>query len=103
MSTAWKYESEQEKTDDMLIFMKGAVERILDRCTHIGVNPANQVELTEKNRAHIISRMDKLAAEGLRVLALSAKLVPVSQEAEVKEMKRDDLEKDFKFIGLVGI
>jgi Na+-exporting ATPase len=103
MSTAWKYVSEQETTDDMLIFMKGAVERILDRCTHIGLNPDNQIELTEKNRTHIISRMDKLAAEGLRVLALSAKLAPIGQEAEIKAMPRDELEKGFMFVGLVGI
>ena len=103
MSTAWKFVSETEPTNDMLIFMKGAVERILDRCTHIGLNPENQIPLTDENRAHIIARMDKLAGEGLRVLALSAKLAPVGQEAEIKALPRDELETDFKFIGLVGI
>ncbi|CDZ97841.1 calcium-transporting atpase 3 [Phaffia rhodozyma] len=105
MSTAWKFEAlnAEESTQDMFIFMKGAVERVLDRCAFIGLSPENQVKLTDENRQQIIHRMDKLAAEGLRVLALSGKLVPIAREAEIKAMPRDELETGVCFLGLAGI
>jgi Na+-exporting ATPase len=78
-------------------------ERVLDRCLYIGINKDTQVELTDDRRQDIISRMDQLAAEGLRVLALSAKYEPGSREEEYKTMPRDEMEKGFCFLGLVGI
>ncbi|KAL7410384.1 hypothetical protein BDY24DRAFT_400352 [Mrakia frigida] len=103
MSTVWKYESATEKRADMIVLMKGAVERILDRCAFIGLSPDTQVKLDEEGRQNIIARMDLLAGEGLRVLALASRVESREREAEIREMKRDDLEKNFCFLGLVGI
>lgn len=83
--------------------MKGAVERVLDRCSFIGLNPETQVKVDDYSKAHIIARMDTLAEEGLRVLALSARTERSEREDEIREMGRDDLEKGFCFLGLVGI
>jgi len=83
--------------------MKGAVERILDRCAFIGLSPDTQVKLDDEGRQNIIARMDTLAGEGLRVLALAAKVESREREDEIREMARDDLEKGFCFLGLVGI
>ncbi|KAL7412608.1 hypothetical protein BDY24DRAFT_392075 [Mrakia frigida] len=104
MSTVWKYvDSQATEKADLLVFMKGAVERILDRCTFIGLSPDVQVKIDDEKREEIIARMDTLAAEGLRVLGLGARVMPREREDEIKEMKRDDLEKEFCFLGLVGI
>lgn len=37
------------------------------------------------------------------MLALAARKEPASKELELKEMKRDDIENGFCFLGLVGI
>jgi P-type Na+/K+ transporter len=82
--------------------VKGAVERILDRCTHIGLGD-NKLALTEENKEHIIQRMDSLAAEGLRVLCLAAKHMPYSDKVIIKGIPRDELENGCSFLGLAGI
>jgi len=104
LSQVWKYQDSQASEQaDLLVFMKGAVERILDRCTFVGLSPDTQVKIDDEKREEIIARMDTLAAEGLRVLGLGARVLPREREDEIKEMKRDDLEKEFCFLGLVGI
>jgi P-type Na+/K+ transporter len=84
------------------IDVKGAVERILDRCTHIGIGE-NKVPLTEEAKEQIIQRMDSLAAEGLRVLCLAEKHIPNAEKANVKNISRDELENNCCFLGLAGI
>lgn len=102
MSTAWKFNGPGLESENIILFLKGAVERVLDRCMYIGLGD-DQIKLDGEARSEIISRMDTLAEEGLRVLALSARLEPISKEADIREMKRDDLENGFCFLGLVGI
>lgn len=82
--------------------LKGAVERILDRCTRIGLGE-NNVPLTEEAKMQIIQRMDSIAAEGLRVLCLAAKYIPHSSKEILKSMPRDELENECCFLGLAGI
>ena len=82
--------------------MKGAVERVLDRCLHVGLGEG-KIPLTAEHKARIIEHMDGMAAEGLRVLCLAGKLLPAHMKDAVKSMPRDELEKDFSLLGLVGI
>lgn len=105
MSTAWKFIDAQGGDDSkqhVFIYMKGAVERVLERCTHVSIGDKS-IEMTEGAKDDIIKKMDELAAEGLRVLALAGKTDRLSNAQTVKEMKRDDLEKGFGLLGLVGI
>ena len=106
MSTVWQFIPENVSEDpsdyDLIVYVKGAVERILDRCTHVGIG-VNKLALTEERREDILQRMNTLAAEGLRVLCLAAKYVPISEKAEIKTMSRDMLESDCCFLGLAGI
>lgn len=88
---------------DLLSLPTLSSERILDRCNFIGLSPDTQIKLDEAGRNHIIARMDTLAAEGLRVLALAAKVEPRSSEEQIKTLPRDELEQGFCFLGLVGI
>lgn len=82
--------------------MKGAVERILDRCSHVGLGEG-RLALTSEIKEEIINHMDDMAAEGLRVLCLAAKHIPHDQIGTIKGLARDELEKDFCLLGLVGI
>ncbi|KAF9022152.1 potassium/sodium eff [Hymenopellis radicata] len=106
MSTAWKFIPEDPSADvsdyDILVYMKGAVERILDRCKYVGLGD-NRVELGEASIRDIINKMDELASQGLRVLCLAGKYVPHFEAESLKSAKREVLESDCSFIGLVGI
>jgi Na+-exporting ATPase len=82
--------------------VKGAVERILDRCTHIGIGE-NRIPLTDEAKERIIQRMDTLAEEGLRVLCLAEKHIPYDEETNIKGISRDELENGLCFLGLAGI
>ncbi|TIA99512.1 hypothetical protein E3P96_02904 [Wallemia ichthyophaga] len=105
MTTAWKFVDAQNADDSkqhVFIYMKGAVERVLERCTHVSIGDKS-IEMTEDAKDDIIKKMDQLAAEGLRVLALAGRTDRLSNAQTVKETKRDDVEKGFGLLGLVGI
>ncbi|PVG04087.1 putative Na+-transporting ATPase ENA-1 [Serendipita vermifera] len=106
MSTVWQFIPEDTQHDpadyDLIVYVKGAVERILDRCTHIGIGE-NKIPLTEQAKERVIERMDILAAEGLRVLCLAEKHIPHAEKANVKAIPRDELENNCCFLGLAGI
>ena len=82
--------------------MKGAVERILDRCSYIGIGGSRR-PITQEDRNNIIKHMGALADEGLRVLCLAGTQLPHSEKDSIKTAPRADLEKDCGVLGLVGI
>lgn len=106
MSTVWQFIPEDPRHDptnyDLVVYVKGAVERILDRCAYVGLGE-NKYALTEEDKARIIERMDSIAAEGLRVLCLAAKHIPHSTKDNIKNITRDELESECCFLGLAGI
>ena len=54
------------------VYSKGAVERILERCTQIESAADKEVrDFTDADEKDILARMDDLASQGLRVLALA--------------------------------
>ncbi|ODN86846.1 potassium/sodium efflux P-type ATPase, fungal-type [Cryptococcus wingfieldii CBS 7118] len=81
-------------------FLKGAVERVFERCTKVGDKGD---ELTEDKKDDVLRKVDALAAQGLRVLALCGKTYPGKMADEIKHMPRDGFEQDFTFLGLAGI
>jgi Na+-exporting ATPase len=103
MSTVWQHVNDDGSNSGSgcIAFLKGAVERVLDRCEFIGLGD-DKIPLTESEKANIISRMDALAAEGLRVLCLSGKRIQ-SRAEQLKVMPRDELESGMSFLGLAGI
>lgn len=86
--------------DEILVVMKGAFERVYDRCTSILVN-GRAVE--QADSAAIGKHYDGLASQGLRVLTLCCKRLPLADADKVKAMKREELETDMSFVGLAGI
>ena len=82
--------------------MKGAVERILDRCSYIGIGESRR-PITQEDRDNITKHTNALADEGLRVLCLAGTQLPHSEKESIKTGPRADLEKDCGILGLVGI
>jgi Ca2+-transporting ATPase len=72
--------------------VKGATQRILERCAYTGAAP-----LTDSIRAEIQIRAREMAAAGLRVLALAQRMLP----SDVTDS--DAIEHDLTFVGLVGM
>lgn len=88
---------------DSWVFSKGAVERLLPLCTSFqGPNgePVRQegTEWTDK----IMRNVDYLANQGLRVLCLASTKWEASG-ADPTNLKRDEVEKNLTFRGLIGI
>lgn len=75
-----------------LLFMKGAPEKVLDRCLAIP-------EKGGIDKAAVLKTGELYAADGLRVLAMAYKEVPPDRDPLTPE----DLEGHFLFAGLVGM
>jgi len=123
MSTIWQFipSNGQESAEDYdlllcmflstLVFvrptsvqlgMKGAVERILDRCTYIGIGESRKV-ITHEERDNLARHANALSEEGLRVLGFAGTRFRYSMKDTIKTADRADVEKDCGFLGLVGI
>ncbi|KAL0937062.1 sodium p-type [Colletotrichum truncatum] len=96
---------QNEETQEVSVFTKGAVERVIGSCTSITVS-VGVAEMTEDIKATILENMEALARRGLRVLALAnaTGVRAVSdEEARHGQLKRDEFEQNLVFRGLVGI
>ncbi|QRV84266.1 potassium/sodium efflux P-type ATPase [Ceratobasidium sp. AG-Ba] len=86
-----------------LVLLKGAVENVLAASSTCLASPTDTIEnatpMTEALRAATLEQTEALAAQGLRVLALSARRATASSDLP----SRDDAEKDMTFLGLAGI
>jgi Na+-exporting ATPase len=123
MSTVWQFipNSDQEKPEEYdlllctfpstLIFgrptimqpdMKGAVEKVLDRCSYIGIGETRRA-ITHEDRDNLTGHINTLADEGLRILCFAGTKLPYSKKGSIKTTDRADLEKDCGVLGLVGI
>ena len=79
-------------------FTKGALESVLDRCTHI-LYRGETVELTETFRKELISVNNRMAGEGLRTLAFAER----RWEALPEKITPESAENDLTFLGLAGL
>jgi Ca2+-transporting ATPase len=79
-----------------LVYLKGAVEVVLDRC-HAALGAKRQP--VPLDRAQVQAQVAALAAQGLRVLAFARAEVP----AETARLDVHSLPRDFAFLGLQGM
>ncbi|EPX75218.1 P-type ATPase [Schizosaccharomyces octosporus yFS286] len=86
----------QGKENNPEVYVKGAVERVLERCESIATQP-----LDSEKRQIVLAQMDTLASQGLRVLALARKYIQNS--VEIETLSREDVESNLDFVSLVGI
>nr|ODN85706.1 potassium/sodium efflux P-type ATPase, fungal-type [Cryptococcus depauperatus CBS 7841] len=102
MSVAYLFHApDASQPTHILCLLKGAVERVLERCSHVQDEP-----LTPQYEADILSHVETLAAQGLRVLALGSKRLPADApdaSDAVRATPREEFESEFHFVGLAGI
>ena len=79
--------------DGFLVAAKGSVENLLEKCTKIQIGE-NVKDLDETARKSILESSEKMAADGLRVLAFSNR--------EGKDFGKDDFLKELVFLGMIG-
>jgi len=72
---------------------KGSVEHLLEKCDKI-IFGETEKELTDGDRKKIIAESEKMAAEGLRVLAFAYK--------EDKEINKEDFLNSLVYTGMIG-
>ncbi len=82
-------------TGDAFIFIKGAPERILEMCTHQKSINGNQ----PLDRDYWLSRIEEMALQGQRVLAIAVK--PINYEQ--MELKFNDVENGLIMLGMFGL
>jgi magnesium-transporting ATPase (P-type) len=81
----------------VMAFTKGAPRELLGLCRTIRMAGETQL-LSVVRRRRITAALDQLAEEGLRVLAVAERELPVLPEYAV-----DEVERDLTFLGLVGM
>lgn len=82
-----------KNSEGSFVAAKGSVEHLLEKCNKIQFG-ANIKELDEKEKKTILEASEKMAADGLRVLAFSYK--------EEKDISKDDFLKDLVYVGMIG-
>ncbi|OGT09857.1 MAG: HAD family hydrolase [Gammaproteobacteria bacterium GWE2_42_36] len=87
-----------QKDNQLLAFVKGAPESILDRCSHIltqeGVKAMMPNDLVRMQQS-----CQLMASEGLRILALAERTLTVASTETIDEK----IENDLVFLGLIGL
>ncbi|KAL2754809.1 hypothetical protein ACRALDRAFT_1051323 [Sodiomyces alcalophilus JCM 7366] len=102
-------------TDRSIVFTKGAVERIIDLCSHVGFGDARQA-ITDGLKEEVMEQMSHLASQGQRVLAIAYReweegRFASDREASEREASDSDadkalrtkVERDLVLLGLAGI
>ena len=79
-------------------YVKGAPEIILERCNNIYEN-GDERPLTDVDREQILTTTREMAADALRVLAMSFRELPSGHE----DLEMDEVESSLTFVGLVGM
>lgn len=89
----------------ILIFIQ--VERLLECSASYVVNPMEDSKatalITDTTRQMFLDKAEALAAQGLRVIALGHRVMPLDPGAKLDAAKREDIEQDLTLLGLVGI
>jgi Ca2+-transporting ATPase len=78
------------------IYLKGAVEKVLERCSAMLGPDGNPMPL---DHAGVSQAANRMAEQGLRVLALASKTAPIGQNT----LNHDDLAEGMIFLGLQGM
>lgn len=79
-----------------IIYKKGSIERLLDRCDHI---LDDNGELSSIDRDTLRNAAEKMAAEGLRVLAFAQREVSHDHQ----ELQHEHVKEGLTFLGLQGM
>ncbi len=83
-----------QRGDSQIVYTKGAVDNLINKCTHIYIDGRVQ-ELNSHHKNKINTAVKKMGSNALRVLAFATKIS--------HDLKLDDIENNLVFLGLVGM
>ena len=94
--------------EKLLVFMKGAPEIVLSRCTNILKNGKVSRRLSKKERSAILKTNEDMANEALRVLGVAFKeqtdvKLDVFGDKSTEKNINENLERKLVFLGLAGM
>jgi Ca2+-transporting ATPase len=96
-----------KKSGGRVLFVKGAAELLLQRCTHVMRSNGKVQKLSPKERDIIASRITDMSVRPLRVLGMAIKTgVPPKEKLPSQLLNIDEysqVESGLTFIGLTGI
>ncbi|KAI4179667.1 MAG: hypothetical protein LQ348_005358 [Seirophora lacunosa] len=92
---------QQDGSDKAQIFTKGAVERVIELCTDLGTG-TNHRALTSAVKEEVLTRMNLLAEQGLRVMAVARRPFDASIDRH-SPPPRESIEEGLTLLGLVGL
>jgi P-type Na+/K+ transporter len=97
---------EDRQTKSQMVYSKGAVERVIDSCNYVAWNTEELVDLKDDMKSTILTNMEALASQGLRVLALASR--PYDPRSGRRASRdgpppREEVERDLVFRGLIGL
>ncbi|KAI8987285.1 potassium/sodium efflux P-type ATPase [Mycotypha africana] len=95
----------QSPDDGYIAFLKGATERVLERCVGMQMSEAGNVRSMSLQELQntILPKVDALARGGLRVLSLAMRRIKYDGLVKPDTFERDFIEQEMIFLGLVGI
>ena len=105
----WQFDSARKRmssirhfgtSKNLYAFTKGAPESVLERCTEIW-DHGHIRKLTKKDRDHILSENERLAAEAMRNLGFAYRVLPSGTDA--KKISMDDTENNLVWLGLASM
>jgi calcium-translocating P-type ATPase len=87
-----------------VVHTKGAPESVLPLCSRTLDRDGREIELSSARREQITNQVEKLAGEGMRVLALAERTLPQDAlPAGVQPPARERVERDLCFLGLIAM
>jgi P-type Ca2+ transporter type 2C len=86
--------------DDPVVYVKGAPDVLVPRCTR-QLTQAGERPLDDEARRTLHEHLERLAGQGLRTLALARRDLPA--KATDAPFDADQLERDLTLLGLVGL
>ncbi|KAI0852809.1 potassium/sodium eff [Daldinia vernicosa] len=94
--------------DHSMVFTKGAVERVIDLCTTVGVGDS-QEPMTEEYKERVLRQMNAFASQGQRVLAIAYRpwegkyAEKSTHDNNEDDSLRQKVESNLTLLGLAGI
>ncbi|GAP90285.1 putative potassium sodium efflux P-type fungal-type [Rosellinia necatrix] len=97
------------ESNHSMVFTKGAVERVIDLCTTVGIGHDQEL-MTDQYKAVILKQMDSFAVQGQRVLAIASRSwegmyaeKTSAESTEDDDALRQRVESGLTLLGLAGI
>lgn len=95
-----------QPADNLLLFVKGAPDVLLKRCTEVLDASGLSLKLTSERQASLVAMQEHWASQGMRVLLFARRVVKrnaVAAQGSVAEQELLDLTVSLTVVGLVGI